>query len=331
MTVEIRTQSVKPVRHTYAHIARRFGDKPASRYQEATYDLQSEVNHHYKPLWDPERDLYDARRTAIVMKDWYALKDPRQYYYGSYTIARAKQQEGLDRQMEFAEKRELLRGLPLEAREAIVFAIVPLRHYEWGANTNFSHISAYGWSTAITQAAIMGAADRLGLAQHCSRIGLLVDGNTGSTLDEAKAFWVEHGDWQPLRREVERVFVTRDWFEVLVAQSLIADGLVYPLFMQQFDAWLARRHGPGLSTLLDYPMRLHDEGVRWADAMVKTAAAESADNQALLSGWARTWRERFLAALKPLAEATMGDEGEVALAQVDAALGVRLAKLGLSV
>ncbi|MDP1789445.1 MAG: phenol hydroxylase, partial [Methylibium sp.] len=44
MTVEIRTQTVKPVRQTFGHIARRFGDKAASRYQEATYDLQSQTN-----------------------------------------------------------------------------------------------------------------------------------------------------------------------------------------------------------------------------------------------------------------------------------------------
>ena len=42
------------------------------------------------------------------MKDWYALKDPRQYYYGAYTITRAKQQDALDRQLDFVEKRELL-------------------------------------------------------------------------------------------------------------------------------------------------------------------------------------------------------------------------------
>ena len=100
MSVDIRVQSVKPLRNTFAHIAARFGDKPASRYQEGTYHLQAETNYHYKPLWDPEGELYDQRRTAIQMKDWYALKDPRQYYYGSYTIARARQQEAADRQME---------------------------------------------------------------------------------------------------------------------------------------------------------------------------------------------------------------------------------------
>ena len=83
MTVEIRVRSVKPLRHTFGHIARRFGDKPATRYQEGTYHLQAEVNFHYKPLWDPARDIYDPRRTAVEMADWYACKDPRQYYYRS--------------------------------------------------------------------------------------------------------------------------------------------------------------------------------------------------------------------------------------------------------
>lgn len=330
MTVEIRTQSVKPLRQTFGHIARRFGDKPASRYQEGTYDLQTETNRHYKPLWDPERDIYDTRRTAVTMRDWYALKDPRQFYYGSYTIARAKQQEALDRQMEFAEKRELLRGLPEAARQAIVFALVPLRHYEWGANTNQCLVAAYGWGTALTQAAMLGAMDRLGMAQHLSRIGLLVDGNSGESLAEAKQHWVAHADWQPMRREVERSFVVRDPIEALVAQCLVADGLVYPLFYQQLDGWMARRHGVGLATVLDHMTRWHDETAKWVDAVVKTIVAESPENRARVQGWVDHWRTAFAGALAPLAEASMGADGAAALAAVNTALGQRLVKLGLS-
>lgn len=330
MTVEIRVQTVKPLRHTFGHIVRRFGDKAASRYQEATYDLQSEVNHHYKPLWDPDRDLYDRGRTAVTMKDWYALKDPRQFYYGSYTMARAKQQEAVDRQIEFAEKRDLLRSLPEAAQRAIVFALVPLRHYEWGANTNLSLISAYGWGTAVTQAAIMGTMDRLGMAQHLSRIGLLVDGNTGDSLTQAKQFWMDHPDWQPLRMEVEHMLVTRDWFELLVAQSLIADGLLYPLFYEQFDAWMARRHGVGLATVVDFLTRWQEETIKWVDATVKTAAAENEDNRMLIQGWVSKWRKALRIGLAPLAEAMMGVDGAPALATVDTALDTRLAKLGLS-
>src|SRR6218665_1452671 len=112
MHVDIQTTSVKPIRQTFSFIARRMGaDKPASRYQEATIDMQPEVNFHYRPLWEPDRALYDKRRTAIVMQDWYSFKDPRHFYYGVYVMARAKQQDATDKQYEFVEKRQLLTQL----------------------------------------------------------------------------------------------------------------------------------------------------------------------------------------------------------------------------
>ncbi|MEK8048711.1 phenol hydroxylase [Ideonella sp. DXS22W] len=329
MTVDIRVQSVKPLRHTFGHIARRFGDKPASRYQEGTYHLQAEVNFHYKPLWDPECDIYDPRRTAVAMRDWYAAKDPRQYYYGSYTIARSRMQDAADRQMELADKRGLLSSLPEAAQAAILATVLPLRHFEWGGNTNLAEVAAYGWGTAITQAAAMGMMDRLGMAQHLSRIGLLLDGHTGTSLAQAKQRWMADAAWQPLRREIENVFVRRDWFEALVAQALVADALVYGTLLQRFEAWLARSHGTALATVLDFPLRWQEEHARWVDAVVKTCAAESEANRTLISGWARQWREAFGAALAPLAETAMGRDGGPALREADADLRARLARLGL--
>lgn len=80
MHIDLRTVSIQPLRQTFDHLARRFGDKPSSRYQEGSYDIQPEENLHYRPTWDPEQELYDAGITKIVMRDWYALKDPRQFY-----------------------------------------------------------------------------------------------------------------------------------------------------------------------------------------------------------------------------------------------------------
>jgi phenol hydroxylase P1 protein len=330
MSVDIRVQSVKPLRNTFAHIAARFGDKPATRYQEGTYHLQAEVNFHYKPLWDPERDIWDKRRTAVVMQDWYAPKDPRQYYYGSYTIARSRMQEAADRQMELADKRGLLAGLPEAARQDLINFIVPLRHFEWGGNTNFAHVAAYGWGTAITQAAAMGMMDRLGVAQHLSRIGLMLDGNTGASLVQAKRQWVGAPHWQPLRREIESVFVRRDWFETLVAQALVADHVVYGLMLQRFEGEFAKQHGSALATVLDFPLRWQEEHARWVDAVVKTCAAESEANRTLIAGWARQWQTAFVAALAPLAETALGRDGAAALKQVSDELSVRLGKLGLA-
>jgi phenol hydroxylase P1 protein len=299
--VDIKTTDIRPIRQTFSHVARRLGgDKAASRYQEATLDIQSTTNFHYRPLWQPEYALYDVRRTAIRMADWYVFKDPRHYYYGTYTIARAKQQEGIDRQFEFVEKHGLLSLLDGNLRETLARTLIPLRHYEWGANMNNGYCCAYGYGTAVTQACKFAAMDRLGLAQSLSRIGLLLDANQTEVLDMAKAAWLDDPAWQGLRRVVENLFVTKDWFEVYLAQNLVLDGLVYPL-LRRLVADLNPRTGNALAMLTEFNSDWFDETLRWVDATVKTAAEESAANADQLSVWYRTWRDEALHALQPLA------------------------------
>lgn len=329
MQVDIKTTNIDPIRQTFGHLARRFGDKVASRYQEATYDIQSEANFHYKPLWDASRDMYDRRRTAITLQDWYALKDPRQFFYGSYTMTRARWQEAVDRQVDFVEKRGLLRNLSPEVRDSIVAALVPLRHYEWGANTNNAHVSAYGFGVAITQAALMATMDRLAMAQHLSRIGLLIDGSTGQSLVDAKRFWLQSPEWQPLRKEVETIFVTRDWFEVFVAQNLVADSFIYPLFFQHVDAQLAKTSGSALSLVTEFLVRWYEEISKWVDAVIKTACQENDANRALLKEWVARWRTPLGEAVEVLAVKHLGEGGAAAFAVVAANFDARAARLGV--
>ena len=75
------------------------GDKTASRYQEATFGAQPMANFHYRPTWDPGHELFDAARSKIVLADWYVLKDPRQFYYATWTMTRARQQDAMEGQL----------------------------------------------------------------------------------------------------------------------------------------------------------------------------------------------------------------------------------------
>ncbi|KWR85121.1 aromatic/alkene monooxygenase hydroxylase subunit beta [Cupriavidus sp. IDO] len=330
MQVDIKTQQIQPLRQTYGHVARRFGDKPATRYQEATYDVQSEVNFHYRPTWDPQYELYDKRRTAIVMADWYALKDPRQYYYGAYVTTRGRQQEAVEKSFAFVEKRGLLQALPLEWQERLAEGLLPLRHVEWGANMNNFYCADYGWGTAITQACTYCAMDRLGIAQYLSRIGMVMDGNTGVMLERARVAWLESDAWQPLRRFVEHSFVIEDWFETFVTQNLVLDGLLYPLVYQHADAAIARACGTGLAVLTEFMNDWRDEHVRWVDSVIQTAAAESGANRVLISGWARAALVELAEALPPIAAVLMGEQGAQAVALCLQQLDARLEKLGLT-
>ena len=81
MQYELKTQIIEPLRPTFDHLVARYGNKPATRYQEGTVDLQATENFHYRPTWDPEHELYDPNYSAFKLTDPYSFLDPRQYYY----------------------------------------------------------------------------------------------------------------------------------------------------------------------------------------------------------------------------------------------------------
>lgn len=329
MQIDLRTVSIKPLRQTFDHVARRIGgDKPASRYQEGTLDVQATANFHYRPLWDPEHELFDATRTRVRMADWYAFKDPRQLYYGTYTLARARMQETAEGDFEFVESRGLAAALPEVTRKLALETLLPLRHAEWGANMNNSFICAYGYGTAITQPCIYQAMDHLGIAQYLTRAGLLLEGETA--LDAAKEAWLQDTTWQGLRRYVEDSLVLKDWFELFVAQNLVLDGLLYPLVYQHIDNALSAQGGPAISMLTRFQTEWFAETRKWVDASIKTAAAESAENKALLSQWTAQHRELAIAALTPLAKRALGEQADAVMAELKEEFNVRAGKAGLA-
>lgn len=330
MQIDLRTVSITPLRQTYNHIAEYLGaDKAASRYVEATMGVQGTTNFHYRPTWDPEREMFDPRRTAIQMKDWYVLKDPRQYYYGSYTQARARMQETAEADFDFVESRGLADGYDEGARRAALDFYIPLRHVAWGGNMNNGYQSAYGYGTAITQASLYASMDQLGIAQYLTRLGLLL-GNE-SELEAGKHAWMNAPAWQPLRKYVEDSFVIKDWFENFVAQNMALDGLLFGLAYKEVDKHLNERAGPTVSMLTRFPAEWFPETSKWVDAVVKATAAESPENKALLEKWYAHWLGRGQEALAPVAQLALGEDGAAALQRCRAQLDARMAKAGLSV
>jgi phenol hydroxylase P1 protein len=329
MQIDLRTVAIKPLRHTFDHIAKRFGDKPASRYQEGSYNIQQESIFHYRPSWDADNVLFDKKRTKIVMKDWYALKDPRQYYYGSYTIARARQQEAAESSFDMIEERGLADLIPADLRQTALDVLVPMRHVEWGGNMGNSYISAYGYGTVITQPCLYHAMDHLGVAQYLTRIGLVLDGP--EALDAAKEAWMSGALWQPMRRHVENLLVLEDWFEIFVAQNLVLEGLLNPMLYDFLDADFSAKGGTAISMMTRFMGEWSAETAKWVDAQIKVAAAESPENKAQLSAWVEQYRAATLAALAPIAARAFGDQAEVALAELAADFNTRCAKLGLAV
>ncbi len=332
MSIDLKTASVEPVRRTFDHIEAKLGpNKNPNRYQEAVWGLQPKLNFHYRPTWDPEHELYDPRRTAVVMDDFDDLVDPRQYYYGTWTIQRGKQQDSQEKNFDFVEKRGLLDNIDEAWKTRVRELVIPVRHVAWAANTNNSYIAAYGFGGPVTSACAMHMMDHLGVAQYISRIGLLLSGNEPATLDAAKQAWMDDAMWQPMRALVEQTMVTKDWFELFVVQNFLLDGTVHPLIFDRFDRELIAHGGAVFSMLSEFMVDWYAESTRWVDAVIKRAAAESDANKTLIEGWIANWAPRVQGAVGPLAEYAFRDQGAEVVDGVVDELMARAAKAGLTV
>lgn len=330
MQIDLRTVSIEPLRNTFDHLARRFGDKPASRYQEGSYDIQAAENLHYRPTWDPEQALYDTSITKIVMKDWYALKDPRQYYYSTYTLARSRQQDTTEANFNFVESRGLDAMLPEDLKRIALNVLVPLRHAAWGANMHNTFICGYGFGTTFTQPCMYHAMDQLGIAQYLSRLGLLL-GDT-EALTEGKTAWLEGEAWQPLRRYVEDGLVLRDPLELFVAQNAALDGILYPLVYERIvDEFLSVRGASAVAMLTQFMSDWFGETRKWVDSVLRTVASESEPNRLLLQEWTKKWSDRAAAALLPVAELALGSGADAALGEEVDAFKARMKKNGIEI
>lgn len=328
MAIDLRTVSITPLRQTFGHLARRMGaDKPASRYIEATMDLQPVENYHYRPTWEPQYDIFDTARTAIVMKDWYALKDPRQYYYGAWTLARGRMQEIAEGDFDLVDELGLAAGYPTAGKDEALKVFLPLRHVAWGSNLNKAYVSSYGYGIAISQAACYASMDQLGVAQYVTRLGMAF--NDLDALTEAKAAWLNSAEWQELRRYVEDLMVEKDWYQVLVAQDFALEGLLYPLIYEHYNDKLNAAHGPVFSMLTRFQREWFSETTKWMDSVLKATAADNAANKAQLAEWIKHWRDRALTALQPVAVLAFGDEADAILAELVQNLNARAAKAGI--
>ena len=329
MNIDLQAREITPLRNTFARVAAYHGDKVASRYQEATLGVQPTANFHYRPTWEPEFELFDTGRTAVKLADWYVLRDPRQYYYANWTMARARQQEAMEANYQFVESRGLIDKMPDALRAKASDVLVPLRHAAWGANMNNCTICSRGYGTAFTAPAMFHAMDQLGVAQYLTRLGLALQ--EPGALDAGKKDWLENAAWQPLRRHVENTLVLLDPFEVFVAQNLALDGLLFPLIYTHFvDDPLALQGGTAVSMLTVFMGEWHTESSRWIDAVVKVAAAESDANRTLISDWYRTSADQAQAALAPVADLALGDNGSSILQSVRSTLDARARKAGLA-
>jgi phenol hydroxylase P1 protein len=291
---ELRYQVIEPKRNSYQNVIDRLGDQPATRYQEATLDVEPRENFHYRPTWIADRELYDPRYTALRLADPYAFADPRNFYYTPYVTSRAALHDEFGKTLGYLEERGLLAKLPEAWRSVLASVVIPLRHYESGAQLVSVAGARFAYGTSLEQCCSFAAFDRIGNAQMLSRVGIALGGGTGDVLTTAKQEWLDGEHLQPLRRLTEQVMVVDDWAEGLLAIDYL-DSLLYPLVYSGLDERALLGGAGAYSLFAQHLTRWFADQRKWLDALV-TAWQDDPEhgpaNKVHLDRIAGTWKPR---------------------------------------
>ncbi len=292
MQYELRQQVIEPHRQTFTPLIRRYGDRPATRYEEGSIGIQPTANFHYRPLWDPSHEIYDEGFSAVRLSDPDAFIDPRQYFYTPYVVNRAALHDAFGRSLTYVVDRDLLTAMPPAWRDLLGDVVLPLRYYEAGAQLISVDGARFAYGTTIEQCLSFAAFDRIGNAQLISRIGIALGGNTDATLAATKPAWLHEPRLQGLRRLIEELLVHNDWAVSLVALDL-TDRLLYPLITAHLDD-AALLGGAGAYSLLIQQLGVwYADQRKWLDALV-SAWVNDAEHGAANTGILRTSVARFL-------------------------------------
>lgn len=336
MQYELRQQVIEPTRPTFTHLIDRYGARPATRYEEGSVGIQPTENFHYRPLWDPDHELYDETYSALRLTDPYAFTDPRQYYYTPYVSNRAALHEAFGKTLDYVADRHLLDNMPEDWRRAVAEVLLPLRYYESGAQLLLVNGGRFAYGTTIEQCLSYAAFDRIGNAQLISRIGIAFGGNTDSALAPTKGAWLDADHLQGLRRLVEELLVEPDWAAAMVAVDL-TDQLLYPLLTRRLDEAALLSGAGAYSLLTQYLATWYADNRKWADALIKAWLADEnhgeANRQALRQVTAR-YLPQVIDAVATLGrgidERVAGAQAAEAVAATAAEVTSRLAAAGLA-
>jgi phenol hydroxylase P1 protein len=234
------------------------------------------------------------------------------------------------------ESRDLLQKLPAGWDAIVGEILVPLRHWEAGAELVSIEGSRWAYGTTIDQCCTFAAFDRIGNAQNISRIGIVYAEGHDHALTAAKEKWMSDPALQGLRRLIEETLAGDDWAKKVLTVDL-TDRLLYPLMYTHLDESALVGGAGAYSLLAQHFASWFADQRRWIDHLVKTWFADEqfgAGNKAAYDDVLATKWAQVVEAVTDVAAALDARVATGAVANVElnaAAVAAELGALGLTV
>lgn len=336
MQYELKTQVIEPLRQTFTPLIERYGDKPATRYQEGTIGLQPTENFHYRPTWDAERELYDPDYSALKLTDPYSYTDPRQYYYTPYVTNRAAMHEAFGKTLDYVTDHGLLERTPQNWQQLIAEVIIPLRHYESGAQMLYSNACRFSYGATIAQCCSYEGFDRIGNAQLISRVGIALGHESSAVLKTAKALWIDAPHLQGLRAIEEKLLVEQDWAVAVIGLDIV-DELIDALVYRHLDEEAILGGAGAYSLLAQHIGTWWAEHRKWLDPLYKAWIGDeqyATTNRATIAAAVNTWLPQALSAVEKVAaqaDTLAGTDSVAAVRTHAATVAEKFRALGLEI
>lgn len=249
----------------------------------------------------------------------------------------AARNESFAQTLKYIEDRRLLDKLPENWHTVLTGYLLPLRHFESGAQLICINAGRFAYGTTIEQAATFAGFDRIGNAQQLSLIGLAMAGGAADTLGEAKKNWLYATQLQGLRRILEELLVEKDWAAGLIGLDII-DSLLYPLLYEHLDDRALYRGATAYSLLARHFTDWYRNHSKWLVALRKAWVNDPQygdANSKVLSEIAERWYPQAVEAVQTFAKALAESAGSttiVSAAERGAAeVAAVLTKAGISV
>lgn len=300
MSHEFKTGSelIKPIRNTYKYMSGLKVKRPTT-YDEATYNLEPKENFHYRPIWNPDIKIFDESLTKVKCEDWEQFRDPAKFYYATYCYNRAEYQSRIKGQFEASDRYGWFENMDPAFVDTIREFLPALRHLVFGQSVAFMYVGRAAVGTAIEQCATYQCYDELGTAQLLTRICTQVEEQCPTILQDGKQKWMEDEKFQKLRALIERLMVTWDWAEALVATNLVLDIILYPLFFEEMTAVATENKAFAYTAFSQFFMEMLEYERNWAAALVKMLLADRPENKETIQSYVNKWLPEVIEAIEP--------------------------------
>jgi len=281
-----------------------------SEYESYTLGQQSSPTRGLHVGWpvrfDDGREPFTEDSTAIRCCNWADYRDPARTWQRPYVAGLNHEQQTLGRLLESALAEGLAERInPIWSREILgkYFAAWPF--VEYGEFLSLCYAVREALAETITFALAFEAADKMRYAQNL--VGLILQlGEVlpGYSDSEARGAWMGDPVLVPLRENIELIFSSADWFEIVVAIDLVLEPIAGTLMKSEFLARNASYNGDPATPLVlaseRADARRHFEGAAALVAHVCGDADHGAENRKLVQSWLEKWTAMTERAAQPL-------------------------------